>query len=362
MSSKLKNKNDAAKTEEDFDVNKDERSEEKAGQYPYYMSYKSRSGHNLIFDDSKGHESVTLQHRGGSAIQMRSDGSLHITAHNSQYTVTFGENRMTISGAHDITVKGDCSLRVYGDYNVTCHKDYNLTVMGNFNMTAKNHNRHIRGNLDTQVKNETKKLEGSSATLARGGIAKVAKGPVSMISRKGSAHFGGADGLNMAVPKEGKITVRNEKGGIDVSAKEGEMHTRIDKDISTASLEGKMNFSSKSGTKFKDQNGGFKVEVQSGDMKMETLGGKAQIKATTGAEIRTASGDAGLSTSGSAYVKGQTVNVKGQTKTETGPESDEMTDLNIDLGDFLQSQFKRVAGAKADQPKEEPEFNTDNWA
>ena len=124
------------KTPRKYKVAKDNRSEQDAGKYPYYFSWKSRSGHTFQMDDSKGQETVTIQHRSGSAIQMRADGSVHYTTHNGKYDVIFGEDRVSISGAQDITVKGDASLRVYGDYNVTCHKDYNLTVAGNLNITA----------------------------------------------------------------------------------------------------------------------------------------------------------------------------------------------------------------------------------
>ena len=154
----------------------DARKAQSSGSYPDYFSWKTRSGHIFQLDDSKGGETVTLQHRSGTAIQMAPDGSLHITAHNGKYEITFGENRMTVSGAQDITVKGDASMRVYGDYNVTCQKDYNLTVLGNMNITAKNLNRHVLGNMDTQARNENKKLMGSSAKIARGAIAYVAKG------------------------------------------------------------------------------------------------------------------------------------------------------------------------------------------
>lgn len=296
----IENQNSAKETETDFTIGQDERKEEEAGKYPYYMSYKSRSGHNFIFDDTKDHESVTLQHRGGSAVQMRSDGSLHITAHNGQYTVTFGENRMTISGAHDITVKGDCSLRVYGDYNVTCHKNYNLTVMGDFNLTAKNHNRHIRGNIDTQAKNETKKFEGSSATLAGGGIAKVGKGPVSMISQGGSAHFGGKEGVNVAVTGQGKMTFRNEQGDINVSAKQGEIQGRADKNIKLSSLSGNFDVNA------------TKVAITAKQM---------------------------------ASVKGQITAVDGQT-----------TNINGGMAlNAAQAIFERVAGGPATQTRDEPD-------
>ena len=90
------------KTPEKFKVAKDNRSQQGAGKYPYYFSWKTRSGHNISMDDTQGQETVTIQHRTGTAIQMMKDGALHITAHNSRYDITFGENRMTISGAQEI--------------------------------------------------------------------------------------------------------------------------------------------------------------------------------------------------------------------------------------------------------------------
>ena len=65
-----------------FKVAEDARKVEGSGKYPNYWSYKSRSGHNIIMDDSKGNETVTVQHRSGSAIQFRPDGGVHYTTRN----------------------------------------------------------------------------------------------------------------------------------------------------------------------------------------------------------------------------------------------------------------------------------------
>ena len=219
------NSNDGADTPQDWDQpwDGDVRSTQGTGEYPNYWSHKTRSGHNFIMDDSKGSESVTIQHRSGTAIQMQPDGALHITAHNSKYEVTFGEHRMTISGAQDITVKGDASMRVYGNLNTTVHKDYNLSVQGDFNITAKNFNRHIRGNMDTMAKNETKKFEGSSGVTAHGGIARVAKGSITMASQQDQAHVVGATGVNVKVPVKGNINVFNEDGNMNMETKNGKL-------------------------------------------------------------------------------------------------------------------------------------------
>ena len=66
---------------------------ESTGKYPDYFSWKTRSGHSFQLDDTMGQETVTLQHRSGTAIQMASDGTLTITAHNGRYDIVFGEDR-----------------------------------------------------------------------------------------------------------------------------------------------------------------------------------------------------------------------------------------------------------------------------
>ena len=162
--------NSAGSTPRQFNVDQDARSQKGGGEYPNYWSHKTRSGHSFIMDDSPGNETVTLQHRSGTAIQMRPDGGMTMTTHNGKYEVVFGENRVTVSGAQDITVKGDASFRVYGDYNVTCHKDYNLTVLGNWNITAKNINKAVRGTIDTESKTMNTKTTGSQIFNSQGAI------------------------------------------------------------------------------------------------------------------------------------------------------------------------------------------------
>ena len=172
-------------TPQQFNVDEDARGMEGGGQYPNYWSHKTRSGHNFIMDDSKGNETITIQHRSGTAIQMRPDGGMLLTTHNGKYEVVLGEERVTISGASDITVKGDTSLRCYGDYNVTVHKDYNLTVLGNMNMTCKNLNRQVRGTMDTEAKTDNKRVEGTKTTNVLGAFSQVSTGDFSIATTKG---------------------------------------------------------------------------------------------------------------------------------------------------------------------------------
>lgn len=305
------------------------------GTYPDYFSWKTRSGHVFQLDDSQGAETVTLQHRGGTAIQIAPDGTLNITAHNGKYEIIFGEDRMTVSGAQDITVKGDASMRVYGDYNVTCQKDYNLTVLGNFNLVAKNHNRHVLGNIDTQARNENKKLMGSSSKIARGAIAYVSKGSATIASHSDQVHIGGGSGLNFYAD-EGDITSNIEKGSHYMATKDGSIHQQVDGQdghINVRSKQGKITHKSKEDYQVKAEQGDMKFTADQGDIGHEASTGNVETKASAGgikqsaknysgnfsqsAEMVTqqkldlrASGDASLSGS-TTHVSGQTTHIKG---------------------------------------------------
>lgn len=147
-----------------------------AGKYPNFYVHKSRSGHAFIMDDSKGAEHVTLQHRGGSMVQLQPDGKIYITAQNGQYSIIFGENRMKITGAHDITVDGAASLKINKDYNMTVQGNINMSAGKNFNLTAQNFNQTIRGNIDVAAKNLTEKLEGSLMSQAKGSMTLASQG------------------------------------------------------------------------------------------------------------------------------------------------------------------------------------------
>ena len=184
---------------------KDARKAKGAGKYPNYYSHKTRSGHVFMMDDSKGQESVTLQHRSGSAIQMHPNGAVVVTTHNGKYEITFGEDRVKITGAQDVLVEGDASWKINGNLNMTVGKNYNLTVQGNMTMTAKNLNQTIRGNIDTQAKNRTEKVEGSSQSTSQGAMAMLCEGGLTLGSKGDTVAIGGKTAVNIYSPGQARM-------------------------------------------------------------------------------------------------------------------------------------------------------------
>ena len=380
-SSQSKRKGSRSKTEGSWEPphDSDPRKGEGTGSYPDYFSWKTRSGHVFQLDDTMGQETVTLQHRGGTAIQISSDGSLHLTAHNGKYEIVFGEDRMTISGAQDITVKGDASMRVYGDYNVTCQKDYNLTVLGNFNLAAKNHNRHILGNIDTQARNENKKLNGSSNKITRGAIAYVAKGSIGMMSQSDQGFFGGAAGANIWA-KNGNITQNiAEKGNFHSETKDGEVHVKSTGKMNYESSEEAIKMTAEKDFGIESKSNGVQVKAQQdvgvtstgGDIQAKAVGGNVEMTAQAKMDLR-ATGQASLEGS-TTHVSGQTVHVKGSSMTNIdGPTGLNLNSglstlmsalglqLNFDFGEFASAEGQSRGVHAPDRPAGRDE--ADNWA
>lgn len=363
--------------------NSDARKGEGSGDYPNYWSHKTRSGHSFIMDDSKGHETVTLQHRSGTAIQMGPDGSLHLTTHNGRYDITFGENRMTVSGAQDITVKGDASMRVFGDYNTTVHGNYNLTVMGDFNMTARNHNRQIRGNIDTEAKNETKKIEGSSAKTAQGAMTIASKGNMTVASQGAKTNIGAAKGLHMAVPgEEGDITMEvKNKGNVHMKTNEGKFDAVFSdgqNEVKIMAKEGDLHMKAKKNMNFEAETNNIQMKSQQ-DIGMDAQQ-KVQVSSQAGTEIKSqqdihvnAQGDAAVEgssthvgrTAGTTHIVGATTNVEGSGALNLNGGLGQMFSgqFSFNFGDILNaSGMPSVAGQRADQPEEDPyKGKQDQW-
>lgn len=138
--------------------------------YPNYQITKSPSGHVFELDDSKDAESVTLQHRSGTMVQMHPNGDIVVRAHGNKYDIVFGDGKMLITGAMDITVNGGGSLRVEGDYDVTVGGNMKTVVSGNMEtLVSGNQNLVINGNQDTAIDgNQTTKINGNTEHTSEG--------------------------------------------------------------------------------------------------------------------------------------------------------------------------------------------------
>jgi len=246
-----------------------------AGKYPNFYVHKTRSGHTLIMDDSKGAEHVTLQHRGGTMVQLQPDGKLYISAQNGQYNIVFGENRMKITGAYDIAVDGAASLKVNKDYNLTVGGDINLTATKNINMTAQNFNQTIRGNIDVAAKGITEKVEGAVLRESIGNMTMSSQGAFMAGSSDNSAAFYGKD----------KVAINADQGELMVRSAKKMSFESMTSDIVIQTLTGK--FSAKAmeayitGTSFFALKGLAAGDITTGGL-MQVKSGAALLMGATG--------------------------------------------------------------------------------
>lgn len=217
-------KNEAGKTGKTWHGPKDIREGKGAGKYPNYWSYKTRSGHVIQYDDSKGSESITIQHRGGSAMQFLPNGAIHMAAHNGKYDVIFGENRMTVTGAQDITVKGEGSMLVYGNYRQTVHGNMEVACTGSYNITAKDMIMNPRGNFSVAGKTGTMKFS-DSIQISAEQTAGIVAGKNAVLSGGDMTGVGGGKttyvaGKSVAAMYSDGTTYVSAKDTVHVKAKE----------------------------------------------------------------------------------------------------------------------------------------------
>lgn len=165
--------------------------------YPQFDGTRTRSGHVLIFDDTKDREHITLQHRTGTMFQFLPDGALHIVAHKGQFIQVFGESRVKITGAQDITVDGDASMKVKGAQNITVDGDVTMAVKGKYTVTAQSMNMTIAEQMDTVAGSETKKIDGSSTTQVVGAVSIMSKGGALFGSTGDDVGIGSAKNLGL---------------------------------------------------------------------------------------------------------------------------------------------------------------------
>lgn len=211
---KTSTKNDKKKTEQTWTGPKDARSEKGAAKYPNQHVLKTRSGHSIIYDDSKDNESMTIQHRGGSCIMFMPDGAVHMTTHNGRYDIVFGEDRMTVTGAHDITVKGDGSLRVYGDYRKTVHGNVEVSATGSITYRGNNIT-HLASVNHTIVAELGNHKFGTAAELSAPHVSVVGSDSAAFVGRE-KAFFGGK---KAEVAGTDELKSGSEKGSVYTHSK-----------------------------------------------------------------------------------------------------------------------------------------------
>lgn len=161
-----------------------------AAQYPYNHTYQSESGHTMEFDDTPNAERVSLNHKSGTFLEMRPDGS--------QVNKIIGDGYTVIDRNGVITIEGKANVHVGGSCNIYVANNCNLTVGGNTNID-------MHGNVDWKVGgNMNLAVKGTFATRVDGDYSMDVSGDIDAATSK-SFRLGSATSVDIL--SNGKINV-----------------------------------------------------------------------------------------------------------------------------------------------------------
>jgi hypothetical protein len=101
------------------------------GVYPYTNVTQTESGHAIIMEDTKGSETVRIQHRGGNFVEMQANGDQVQKILGNGYEIIAKDNNVMIKGQCNITVEGSATMQVYGDVYQRVGGNLKQHVLGN---------------------------------------------------------------------------------------------------------------------------------------------------------------------------------------------------------------------------------------
>lgn len=170
------------------------------GRYPYNKVYETESGHIQMFDDTSGHETVSLYHRKGSFLDIDANGTQVNKIVGDGYTIydrngfiyIAGKCNLTVGNSVNIMVVGDANIEVNGKTEAIFHsqvdigaaKDVNMSVRGDFNLNiAKDFNINVGGSKTTTVTGNNKdQVTGNITSKAGGYIAHETAGEYTVLA------------------------------------------------------------------------------------------------------------------------------------------------------------------------------------
>jgi predicted chitinase len=156
------------------------------GVYPYAKVYETETGHVMMFDDSTGHETISLYHRKGSFLDIDANGTQVNKIVGDGYTIydrngsiyVAGKCNLTVGNSVNILVQGDANIEVngqtqavfHGQVDIGCAEDVNMAIGGDWNISvAGSINTQIgKDKVTTVVGNENTGITGSKLTTVGG--------------------------------------------------------------------------------------------------------------------------------------------------------------------------------------------------
>jgi hypothetical protein len=189
--------------------------------FPFNQANVTPSGHAFELDDTPGNERILIKHHSGAGVELKSDGSVLLSAKSNQIQVVGGSQQIIVQGPGNMVYDGDLNMQVNGNYN--------LHVGGTFNVdVGANHNHSVHGTQITEVGdvhqtivrgNKDVKVYGDTLTYNNGEHKIVSKTDLRLIAKRDNIINAGRHVRNTAedtfVVSTGKqLTLTSEKVNI----------------------------------------------------------------------------------------------------------------------------------------------------
>lgn len=142
------------------------------GEYPYSKVYETESGHLQIFDDTPGHETISLTHRMGTFIDIDSNGTQVNKIVGDGYTIIDRNGFIYVGGACTVNIDGDAQISISGSADLDVSGTCNANIHGNLNLgVATDLECVIGGMLTLSVGGDVNATIGGKFNLGSGGIS-----------------------------------------------------------------------------------------------------------------------------------------------------------------------------------------------
>lgn len=142
-----------------------------AARYPFNHVLETESGHVQEWDDTPGHERLSIYHRKGTFTEIDPNGTEIHHVIGDKYTIVdrngciyiTGEANLTVDGNINILCQSNANIEVTGDTNMQVGGDYNLGVAGNMNVAVGGKFTMVtQGNNTIQSNKETHIISGTN--------------------------------------------------------------------------------------------------------------------------------------------------------------------------------------------------------
>ena len=162
---------------------------DQSGKYTHVDINETKSGHQIVYDDTPNNERILIKHRTGAGVELRADGTMILKTESNMITVVSGNSAILIEGDIQMAAK-NFNLNVAADMNIKVGGDFNVTVGGSLTENINGSRREtIQGQAGTTVKgSKSTTVLGTVTNTTLGSVNNIVKGNSSNVTEGSTSH------------------------------------------------------------------------------------------------------------------------------------------------------------------------------